>query len=51
MREGNRDKLSVPKQVWPRRQNTVFQENKREDRAIRVNGNTAGSPRAWDVGE
>lgn len=51
MREGNRDKLSVPKQVWPRRQNTVFQENKREDRAIRVNGNIAGFPRAWDVSE
>lgn len=29
MREGDRDKLSVPNQVWPRRQNTVFQEFKR----------------------
>lgn len=44
MREGNRDKLSVPKQVWPGRQNTVFRENERENRTIRVNGNIAGSP-------
>lgn len=35
--------MSVPKQVWPGRQNTVFQESKKE-RAIRVNENIAGFP-------